>query len=954
MLLERAGWYLFVTNSSGRRAGPKYKLLGPQHPSDNLYWLQAAVELSDAVFRLWGGGVLPFTMYKQSIFGDQLRNLLSGYNFMSIALSDYQEYPANECVDVTARLVSATPAQEVVDIYRQFAYDTLQANTTGSTFRQLLSDGGLPASIKVVSMQGVPNSPLVTQNLMKLGINFTLAGATLLPLTPSKQASLLSPLEQFLGDHASNVSLQDVGEMPDLNQVDGAVVAVIDEAELPQLMLYLFNASGFTASTKLWAGPGILNITSVSALPLTPEDTALSPTAAVPPASTAAAAVVTQSSDSPTASVAVPQASSGNSVSMNIVMRVYGSALLPFTPQLQFQTASAMAGVFSIIIGTGQVAILSATQVSTGVSGATMAVPATGGASHTPNRHLLQSPGSSVPAQDIVFGVTLPQASKSSLLVLQSNSTEVRKQFASWFVSQMAARDLAVTADVQSVAVAPESAAQQAAVSAPAQAPAQSAAGSAGHSSSNNVGAIVGGVVGGVVALALIAAGFIFLLIRDRNRNKALLKLAQVHLEAGLADHAPQGFKDVETGMDESKFKSSNDYSTSHFFKDSALGTNGEEGGEDDTGKRVVLATPHHSSSSRHALETSASDFSTNGINGSLVTGGLLYDKYTIGPQPRFRGCHSVVVFAADASAHLPVVIKFYPDSAQYLHEKLFYENRMALEEETATEYLPALVDTFAASDPAWTSDQERLPPCIILQRGDFKLLDWLKSRDAMEGAPNLHDRVELLYNLCKAVEFIHARQVVHRQLCPANFMWFAKQANWKLIDFGLWARMGEAAPLRYNLRYAAPELLVSDLAGETLVHADPAADMWSLGLVAYEVLTGCAVFGDHYNDEAVISMLLGYSKLPWEDNVSFFNDHLQPEARAFVADLLRRSPDSRKPVRTAVHSPLFASSVPDDEDTRNISLSALLTATEFGEELEPEEPAMNSIDAASMKSGMK
>ena len=65
-----------------------------------------------------------------------------------------------------------------------------------------------------------------------------------------------------------------------------------------------------------------------------------------------------------------------------------------------------------------------------------------------------------------------------------------------------------------------------------------------------------------------------------------------------------------------------------------------------------------------------------------------------------------------------------------------------------------------------------------------------------------------------QAVDFLHARNIVHRQLNPNNLMWFPAQQRWKLIDFSAWARSEEDVPLHYALRYAAPELLVADLHG--------------------------------------------------------------------------------------------------------------------------------------------
>ena len=48
------------------------------------------------------------------------------------------------------------------------------------------------------------------------------------------------------------------------------------------------------------------------------------------------------------------------------------------------------------------------------------------------------------------------------------------------------------------------------------------------------------------------------------------------------------------------------------------------------------------------------------------------------------------------------------------------------------------------------------------------------------------------------------------------------------------------------------------------------------------------------------------FVKLPWEENPEFFTDDLPPTARSLIADLLHRSPEARKPIRTVLHSPLF------------------------------------------------
>jgi hypothetical protein len=49
--------------------------------------------------------------------------------------------------------------------------------------------------------------------------------------------------------------------------------------------------------------------------------------------------------------------------------------------------------------------------------------------------------------------------------------------------------------------------------------------------------------------------------------------------------------------------------------------------------------------------------------------------------------------------------------------------------------------------------------------------------------------------------------------------------------------------PLSFSLTYAPPEALAAFDAGQQSTTVAPAGDMWSLGVIAYELLTGCRVF---------------------------------------------------------------------------------------------------------------
>ena len=102
---------------------------------------------------------------------------------------------------------------------------------------------------------------------------------------------------------------------------------------------------------------------------------------------------------------------------------------------------------------------------------------------------------------------------------------------------------------------------------------------------------------------------------------------------------------------------------------------------------------------------------------------------------------------------------------------------------------------------------------------------------------------VQVLTNVCERLMDLHAAGYVHRDLKPANVMWLPRQNRWTLIDFGSIACIGTKAPLNFTFTYAAPEVITAFAAGELDVEATSALDAWSLGVMAFELLTGTPAF---------------------------------------------------------------------------------------------------------------
>ena len=78
--------------------------------------------------------------------------------------------------------------------------------------------------------------------------------------------------------------------------------------------------------------------------------------------------------------------------------------------------------------------------------------------------------------------------------------------------------------------------------------------------------------------------------------------------------------------------------------------------------------------------------------------------------------------------------------------------------------------------------------------------------------------------------------------------------------------RAGARGPLSYSLNYAAPEVIKADESGDPNATSSPAADVWSLGVVAFELLLLRRTFSPGTPEKDIRDRLSGRLPLPWEE----------------------------------------------------------------------------------------
>ena len=130
-------------------------------------------------------------------------------------------------------------------------------------------------------------------------------------------------------------------------------------------------------------------------------------------------------------------------------------------------------------------------------------------------------------------------------------------------------------------------------------------------------------------------------------------------------------------------------------------------------------------------------------------------------------------------------------------------------------------------------------------------LATWLETRGPISAAA----AAELVRQACEALAEAHAAGIVHRDLKPANLFLTAAHGV-KVLDFGIsWSahdeRLTASGALLGSPAYMAPECM------RPQAQVDPRSDLWSLGVVLYEAVSGRLPFESPAFPDLCLKILL-------------------------------------------------------------------------------------------------
>jgi serine/threonine protein kinase len=215
----------------------------------------------------------------------------------------------------------------------------------------------------------------------------------------------------------------------------------------------------------------------------------------------------------------------------------------------------------------------------------------------------------------------------------------------------------------------------------------------------------------------------------------------------------------------------------------------------------------------------------------------LLAGRYQVGERIG-RGGMADVHVGTDARLGRKVAIKLLKPS---LANDPAFRTRFRREAQDAAKMAhPTIVRIFDAGEETVTDEDgyERQVPFIIMEFVDGRLL-----KDIIADGPVSSDEaVRITTQVLTALEYSHRAGVVHRDIKPGNIM-VASNGQVKVMDFGIAraisdssATIAETSAIVGTAQYFSPE----QARGESV---DARTDLYSAGVVLFELLTGAAPF---------------------------------------------------------------------------------------------------------------
>jgi len=198
------------------------------------------------------------------------------------------------------------------------------------------------------------------------------------------------------------------------------------------------------------------------------------------------------------------------------------------------------------------------------------------------------------------------------------------------------------------------------------------------------------------------------------------------------------------------------------------------------------------------------------------------------------RGAMGVVYLAEDPTLNRQVAIKMVDVSVEAGSQQEFLRSRLLRDARAAAALThPSIVTVYDVLEEGGKA-------YVVMEYIAGESLSALLKKTSV---PDSAFTLRILRDMAAALDYTHGREIIHRDIKPANVM-IDPRGSAKIMDFGI-ARFHEAqggtvtGMVMGTIEYMAPE----QVKGEPL---DGRADQFALGAVAYQMLSGSTLFGEH------------------------------------------------------------------------------------------------------------
>lgn len=178
-------------------------------------------------------------------------------------------------------------------------------------------------------------------------------------------------------------------------------------------------------------------------------------------------------------------------------------------------------------------------------------------------------------------------------------------------------------------------------------------------------------------------------------------------------------------------------------------------------------------------------------------------------------------------------------------------------------------------------AESSRSPYIIMEYFKGMSLGDFMTERSDAK----LKEKLYVVRQIAEGLAFIHAKDILHRDIKPGNIL-IDEKLNAKITDFGICGFPNSDLTMNYEVLgspgYVAPEYWLHGTASKQV-------DIYSLGVVAYELLTGAAPFKAESLQQLRRDVIFEYAPAP-SDIVDSFPLDLQE----ILGKMMRKNPKWR------------------------------------------------------------